>query len=414
MKKFKTIAITHKNVELDEIGKFHLEDAEEGQRLTHLKESCDLEELMYLSTCNRVEFLFISEETLSQEFLVKFLSAFNPKWSDKQVNEVIKFVDIYEDIKAVDHIFSVASSLDSLVIGEREIITQVRNSFDKAEKYGLTGNMLRILIQKTIETAKAVYTHTEIARKPVSIVSLAYRKLKSLNVDLKSRFLIIGSGQTNTVMCKFLKKHGFENFSVFNRTLTNAEVLSGEIGGQAFTLDKLKTYDKGFDVIITCTASSEPIINKEIYDTLLNGDNATKTIIDMAIPSDIASEIIEEHNVKYISITELKELASDNLKQRKKEVSKCHELIEAKKQEFKEVYQIRKIELAMQGVPKKIKEIRESATSEVFVNELEDLDQDSREILEKVLNYMEKKYISVPMKMAREILIDNKGKKPHA
>ena len=115
-------------------------------------------------------------------------------------------VEVFHKADAVKHALSVASSIDSMIVGEREIITQVRGAYEASKSYGLTGDFIRLLTRKVIETAKKVYTETNIAKKPVSVVSLAYHKLRNLNIALDAKFVIVGAGLTNTTMCKFLKK----------------------------------------------------------------------------------------------------------------------------------------------------------------------------------------------------------------
>ncbi|MCC6601018.1 MAG: glutamyl-tRNA reductase, partial [Crocinitomicaceae bacterium] len=318
---------------------------------------------------------------------------------------------VFEGEEALKHLFEVASSLDSLVVGEREIITQVRNAYELCHKLDLTGDLLRLVVQKTIECAKKVYTHTNISRNPVSVVSLAYRKLRDLNVKLDSKILIVGSGVTNSTMAKYLKKHGFTDFVVFNRTLANAEKLAKEISGKAFPLSELKNYKNGFDVIVTCTGSSEAIITKDIYSALVGNDKNKKVVIDLAVPNDLDEEILKSYDVNLIAVNNLQEIARKNLLEREKELSACVKIIEGNIEEFRKELKERKVELAMSDVPKKVKEIRETAVNEVFAKDIEKLDAGSKETLDKVIAYLEKKYISVPMKMAKEILIEETSAK---
>jgi glutamyl-tRNA reductase len=258
-----------------------------------------------------------------------------------------------------------------------------------------------------VKTAKVVYTHTNISRNPISVVSLAYRKLNDLRLCSNARILIIGAGETNQNISKYLQKHKFSNFSVFNRTLSKAQKLATDLNGEAFTLDALKDYKKGFDVIITCTSATEPIITPEIYASLLNGCTAKKTIVDLAIPNDTAPEVLEQFPVNFIEVCSLNEVAKRNLQERYQELTHAEEIIAQNITEVCIMLKQRKVELAMRQVPEKIKEIRNTAINSVFAEELSGMDAQSREVLEKVINYMEKKYISVPMVMAKDILINN-------
>jgi glutamyl-tRNA reductase len=404
---FKSIAVTHKHFDISDIGKFHIDEDQWGGRLSSLKNANGIDELMFLSTCNRVEFLLNTKQEVGKEFLRKFIFSVYPEIKEEDVQRTISSAQIFEGEEALKHLFQVASSIDSLVVGEREIITQVRNAYEMCNKLGLTGDLLRIVVQKTIECAKKVYTHTNISRNPVSVVSLAYRKLREVNVKLDARFLIVGSGVTNSTMAKYLKKHGFTNFVVFNRTLVNAEKLAKEIGGNSLSLSELKNYKNGFDVIVTCTGSSEAIITKEIYSSLVGNDKSRKVVIDLAVPNDLDNEILKHYDVNLIAVNNLQEIAKKNLLEREKELVACEAIIRQNIEAFHKEIKARKVELAMSDVPRKVKEIRETAVNEIFAKDIEKLDVESKETLDKVIAYLEKKYISVPMKMAKEIMMEN-------
>ncbi len=403
------ISFNHRSVDINHIGRFHLEDERRDAVLAQIKEECGIQELMYLSTCNRVEFTLVYEGYPDEVFLSRFFEIFFAGNND-DINFALDNHSLYHGDAALRHLFEVASSLDSLVVGEREIITQVRNAFEQSAAAGLTGDTIRVVVKKTIETAKAVYTETDIARNPVSVVSLAYRKLRALNVPLDARFIIVGSGVTNTAMARYLRKHGFTNFVVFNRTVANAASLAQEINAPYFALSELAQYDKGFDVIVTCTGAEGTVITKELYRTLVGDDKNRKVVIDLAIPNDLDPEIINEWDINVIAVNNLQEVAKENLKEREKSLEACRNIIENNILDFRQLFRQRQVELAMQEVPKKVKEIRETAYGAVFAKEIEQLDPASRELLDKVLNYVEKKYISVPMKMAREILVGDAQK----
>ncbi len=406
MDTFKIIAFTHKTIALDSIGRLHLETENIEKRITSIKEKCELSELMYLSTCNRVEFLIVSPGTLNPEFLSGFFKAFDPAWQESDIKWAIDNASFWEGEKALEHLLNVASSLDSMVVGEREIITQVRNSYEHCKQLGLTGDLIRIIIKHTIETAKRVYTETNVARNPVSVVSLAYRKLKELNVKLDAKFILIGAGVTNTTMARYLKKHGFKHFTIFNRTLTKAQKLAKELNAEAYSLSEIKNYKKGFDIIVTCTGASESIITKTVYKSLVGADPSKKIVIDLAVPNDLDAEVLQSFDINLIAVNNLQEIAKKNLAEREKEMNKCAEIIQDNISGFRHILKTRKIEIAMSEVPKKVKEIHYTALNEVFAKDFENLDEQAKEVLSKILSYVEKKYISVPMKMAKAILIE--------
>jgi glutamyl-tRNA reductase len=271
---------------------------------------------MFLSTCNRVEFLVVTENEISEAVLSELYRSINSRISDEELKELIIGTSVYENEKGLTHLFEVSSSLDSLVVGEREIITQVRKAYEYCNILGLTGDVIRLAIKQTIETAKQVFTDTDIAKNPVSIVSLAYRQLRNLGIKNNDRVLFIGAGETNVSMSHYLKKHQYANFTVFNRTLANAITLADSLKGKAFELADLSNYKGGFDVIISCTSSQSPIVTEAIYKSLLQGDSSKKVIIDLAIPTDIERSVIENYDITYIDIESLKKQAEENLLKR--------------------------------------------------------------------------------------------------
>jgi glutamyl-tRNA reductase len=405
LKDLHILAFTHRNLPVSEIGNLHIEPDNQEERLSIIKQEMELGELMFLSTCNRVEFTFTSSTKVDSEFLHSFFNTLYPNLKQEERDLFASNADIFMGLNAVEHKLSVASSVDSMVIGEREIITQVRSAYESCLTMGLTGDLIRIVMRHTIETAKKVYTNTSIATRPVSVVSLAYHKLRDMEVPLDARVLIIGAGVTNTNMSRFLRKHGFTNFNVFNRTLSKAEKLAGDLNGTAHNLEALAGFDKGFDIIITCTGSEHHILTPEIYESLLQGETSRKVVIDIAIPQDLDPEIKKRHNVSHISVEVLQQISNENLKARSQEIQHVEEIISEALYEFKHIEQMRSVELAMRAVPNKVKEIKSTAMNEVFKNELNDLDDESREVVDKIIGYMEKKYMSMPMIMAKEILL---------
>ena len=405
MEDFHILAFTHRQLEVNQIGWLHIAPDDQKTRLRELKDAFAFDELMYISTCNRVEFIIRSSDTVDESRVGDIISFLFPNYEEKKVELFANNVEIYRGTSAIEHLIKVTSSVDSMIIGEREIITQVRKSFQACKAYEITGDGIRLLIRFTIETAKKVYTETNIAQRPVSVVSLAYHTLKSKDVPLEARFLVVGAGVTNTNMTRFLKKHGFTNFAVFNRTFSKAEQLAEQLKGTAHPLKELSSYDKGFDVIITCTGADQSIIDEKIYTQLLQRDESSKIIIDLAIPNDIHKNVVDHHVIDYISVDFLQKISSKNLDKRAREIIHVEEIIQEAVEEYKSILQERQVELAMREVPEKIKEIKSAALEQVFAKELDALDDSSRETMERIIDYMEKKYISMPMKMAKEILL---------
>jgi glutamyl-tRNA reductase len=405
LKNLKVIAFTHKHVDLKDLGNLVICNEELDSRLINLKNNLDIPEIFYIGTCNRVEFVFYGSHELNDDFVVQFLDSMNFCVPAERMQCYLGQVNRYSGLDALNHLFRTSCSMESLVVGEKEILAQIRRAYDRCKAAGFTGDFLRLMMDRLVKTAKEVYTYTNISRNPISVVSLAYRKLREVKLQDNPRILVIGSGETNQNLAKYLKKHKYSNFTIFNRTVANAQPLAEELQAQVYPLSELKNYKKGFDVMITCTGAPEAIIHEDLYESLLNGEDDKKVIVDLAIPNDIDAAVIAKHPIHYIEVSSLQQIAEKNIQERYSELENAEKIIEQNIKEFLPILKQRRVEVAMKEVPEKIKEIKAMALSEVFANEVEQLDPAAREVLNKVINYMEKKYINVPMVMAKEILV---------
>ncbi|RMG76481.1 MAG: glutamyl-tRNA reductase [Bacteroidetes bacterium] len=403
LKNYHILTVTHKTTNLNKIGSFVIQNAE-GEALTaeleQLKSTFGLNELMYVPTCNRVVYFFHTSRPVDDVFIRAFFQKVNPALKPSSIDaEVVHFTGHH----ALEHLFRVSASIESLVVGEREILRQLRTGYEASRVAGLTGDNIRLAMDCAVVAAKDVYANTRIGEKPVSVVSLAIEQLLKCNLPKDARILMVGAGQTNNLVTKFLVKYGYCNVAVFNRSLEKAENLATRLGGQSYPLSELENYRAGFDCMIVCTGSTTPIIQPELYKKLVNGESGEKVVIDLSIPHNVAPEVVQAFEVKYIEIDGLKLLARKNHAFRKKEVVKAVTLLETHLENFETAYRQRQIERAMKRVPVEIKAVKERALSEVFKKEMESLDDNARSLVEKMMTYMEKKCIGIPMKAAKEI-----------
>ena len=384
------IAFTHRDFNFDEIGHFHLEDSSRINSLTKLKSDLNVDELMYLSTCNRVEFIVNSNLKIDTKFLEILIGNFI---SSEKIKYFVNKTAVFSGKKAVHHLFSVASSIDSLVVGEREIITQVRKAFEECKDHKLCGDFIRVLVQMTISTAKKVYTESEIATRPVSIVSLAFLELKKYISKKPKKIVVIGAGKTITSMLKFINKNINHQFIIFNRSTEKAENLVNQLNlnAQIFPLSEMGNQKLDYDFIITCTGSKEIILNTDKFQKI-NPENKKNIIVDLAVPNDCDNKIESLYNVKLINVDQLKVRAEENLKARSEEIKRCLEIIDKQIIQYYLAEKERTLERALSAVPQSIKGIRKKAFKEVFVKELGTLDPQAINIVNSLVDYMEKKY----------------------
>jgi glutamyl-tRNA reductase len=261
-------------------------------------------------------------------------------------------------------------------------------------------------MDQAVITSKEVFSTTRIGEKPVSVASLAVLKLLRYALRPDARILLIGAGQTNSIVAKILHSNAFTHVHVFNRSLPKAQSIAKLFpNGKASLLSELKEFSQGFDALIACTSSPTPLIDLQIFTSLVQNEKNPKVIIDLAVPNNVAVEVAELKQVHYVEIETLRHVASENMAFREAEVIKASKVIDSNIEKFSRLFKQRKIEKAFSSLPDEIKAIKEKALSEVFKKDLAELDEPTRELIEKMLTYMEKKCVGVPMKTAREILL---------
>lgn len=455
MNRYKLVTVTHKEVPLTQLGKYFIArqegtkaevvkaeagtgnladakscEAENNQsglpvsdgahqdtqqrRLHKLKEKFGFEELFYLETCNRVIYFFVTPAEADQpgnasswddNRLFTFFQYINPLLAEDELYRAVSSCRMFEGETAIRHLLEVSASLDSLVIGERQILGQLREAWTKCTEAGLTGDNLRLAFKYAIPAAKKIYTDTRIGDKPVSVVSLAARTIRDSRLKADSRILMVGAGQTNRLMAKFLRQFGFSQVDIFNRSIQAAKELAEGFQGQTGTLEELANYREDFDAMVVCTGATEPVISKALYAKLTAGKpEKSRILVDLAVPADIDPEILDAFPQQYTGIDQLRELAAQNLAFRKNELTRASVIVEEMVGDYQQVFRQRRMERAMTTIPTEVKALREKALQNVFRDEVESLDPNSRATLEKVLDYMEKKYVSIPMSAARKVM----------
>ncbi len=408
------LTLTHRDAALDTIAHAIAPGENPASTLRDLKEEMGWEELLYLATCNRVTYVFYAAGPVSQDIALQMLRALRPDLSEFLVQKTAAKMRLMHGTQAVTHLLEVASSMDSLVVGEREIIRQLRQSYDQSHAWNLTGDHLRLLIGFTIETAKEIYTHTGIGRRGLSVVALAFGEMQKASLHPDARILMIGAGETNALFAKFLTKAKFRNVTVFNRTFEKAQILAKTHSWRAFPLDELAYYSEGFDALVVCTGATQAIVTPTLYRDLLAGDAGEKVVVDLSIPHNVARETVESFRMQYIEIESLKETASENLAYREKERDRAAGLIQDRILKFRERWHERQVERALAHIPDEVKAVKDRAIHEVFGKEFAQLDPLAQDLVQRMLGYMEKKCVAIPIKAVKSIALGGKKRQEKA
>ena len=397
------LSLNFQHASIEDVGLLHVAPDEQPAVLTNWKIQLGLQGIVFLSTCNRVEFIMSDEKYFCMGRQAHLMQQFG--LAPDAFTRIMAAVQVYRGEQAMRHLMRVASSLESMVLGEREILTQVREAFDLAMKHRLAGDRLRVTGRSVVETAKKVFTDTDVATQAVSVNSLGWQAFKTWNLPQDASILMIGAGATNTSVGRFLSKAGHHNVRVLNRSLKRAQALADILHtSQVGTLDALpEALAAGPDAIVICTGSDQ---------ALLTGEHATMLpagplhVLDLGVPSDLDAGFRERPALTVVDMTALKEIADQNLAIRATEVGKCESLLEAGLVEYIERLQAREVELALIELPKMIKAIRDTAMGDIFAEDLEGLDAEARQVVERIVAYLEKKYVGLPMKLAKEAVLE--------
>lgn len=414
MEQYKVITITHKTTHVSSLKDYLVQAEDAGDypalRLAQIKKALDIQELMYLNTCNRVTFLFTSSKKINEAFLRNFMQQINPSFDAALVQKHLDKAMYFEGLEAVRHLFGVAASLDSLVLGEREIMGQLKTAYQRAKDNQLCSDGIRLLMENAIVFAKKIYSETRIGDKPVSVVSLAFRELLLRGISPEAHLFIIGAGQTNNLVANLLEKYGYHNVSVFNRSMNAAKELAARFtNGKAYLLSELTTCTEKPDFIITCTGSPDALIFPQHFQHWNVNPKVPFTVVDLAVPADLDTAVMQQFSIDYIDVASLQQLAEANKEFRRNELVKAYHLLDEFLHTFDQKVRERKLELALMEIPEKVKALKSKAVNEVFKKDMESLDDNAREVLHKMMDYLEKKYISIPISTAKKTLLQDEN-----
>lgn len=293
-----------------------------------IEQACDnatLDEVAILSTCNRTE-LYCRLEGDGSEKLLAWLADYH-QVERSQLSECI-----YEhwDLSAARHMMRVASGLDSLVLGEPQILGQLKNSFSASQDVGRAHSELARLFRHTFSVAKQVRTETSIGQNPVSVAYASVSLAQHIFADLaESRALLIGAGETIELVARHLKNAGIKSITIANRTLARAAVLADEVNGRAVEFASIPDELANADIVISSTASQLPILGKgSVESALKKRRHRPMFMVDIAVPRDIEHEVGDLEDVYLYTVDDLTEVIEENQRSRLDAAQEAEKLIE--------------------------------------------------------------------------------------
>jgi glutamyl-tRNA reductase len=288
-----------------------------------LKVRGQLSEVVVLSTCNRVELYGVADRLLCNPY------ALFHQITSKEA-DVNPYLYLHEDGDAIRHLFSVASGLDSMVLGETEITGQVKQAYQTAQEAKLTGKVLNRLFQTALQTAKEIRTTTGIGRGATSVGSVAVELAERIfDNDLSEKtVMIIGAGKMGEACIRHLARRGARSVLVSNRSYDRAVNLAGEFNGRAVRFDECLNGMAQADIVVSSTGSPETILSRaDVAQVMSARNNRPLFLIDIAVPRDIDSDAQHLDNVYLYNVDHLETLVRENVQHREQELTRCHEII---------------------------------------------------------------------------------------
>ncbi len=295
--------------------------------LSSFAQSFPSSETVILSTCNRVEIYVTSpDDSLTKEALLDFFSVFHNLPKEKFAEHMYH----YQGINAVRHLFFVSSSLNSLVRGETQILSQVKEAYMTATAAETTGSILNQLFQRSLNVAKEVHTKTNIGRGKVSVSTVAVDLAIKIFKDFSEKTIfIIGAGEMCELVLKHLGECGAKTAIVANRNYDKAKSLAEEYNGKAINYEKLDEYLPQADIVISSTSAPHYVVKTEhVKHAIKVRRGNPMLLVDIAVPRDINPEIAKIDNVYLYNIDDLQTVVSGNIDERENELGKCQVIID--------------------------------------------------------------------------------------
>ena len=318
------LGINHRTASLDIREKVAFAPEQMIEALQHAGEVAGVSEVAILSTCNRTE-IYVADG--SPEKVLDWLAQYH-QLSRLELDDCYY---VYQQEDAARHIMKVASGLDSMILGEPQILGQLKSAYAVARDAGKVSTHLNQLFQQAFSIAKQVRTETAIGQNPVSVAYAAVSLSQQIFSDLRDvHALLIGAGETIELVARHLRDKQVGGITVANRTLSRAQELAQKFGAQAILLSEIPEFLRSADMVISSTASQLPILGKGAVESALKQrKHKPMFMVDIAVPRDIEPEVATLDDVYLYTVDDLQEVILENMRSRENAASKAEEIIEA-------------------------------------------------------------------------------------
>jgi glutamyl-tRNA reductase len=363
------------------------------EALARLTGSGLLSEGVIVSTCNRSEIYGLGASDDSLESLTAFVSEFQ----GVEAPEIASARYLRSGEGAARHLFRVAAGLESLAVGENQILAQVREAFHLAVELGATRSVMHRLFQKAMQAGKRVRTETDIGTHPISIPSIAFQLARKVFGDIQGRSILqVGAGETALLFLDLLRENGVENVTIVNRSLDHARHEAAARGFEARPWEDLPALLRRADIVATATGSSEPIISAAQIATAQEERRGTPFfLIDLAVPRDIEAAAASLYNVFLYTVDDLAGIGEANRAERLKEIPRVETILEEELAEFLRWYESLAVVPTVTSLRRKVERLRDEELDRTLAH-LRHLGEDEHRAIRRLADALIQKILHTP------------------
>lgn len=331
------LGLSHRTAPVEVREKIAFDEAQLPSALGELNACRGVSESMILSTCNRTEIYCDVAEAAAREPL-----AWLAGYRELGAQDIEPHLYRLDNEHAVRHVLRVASGLDSMVLGEPQILGQLKTAYRSAVEAGTVGKLLNRLLQFSFSTAKLIRSETEIGNTPVSVAYAAVKLAQQIHGDLAERTaLLIGAGDTISLVANHLAGAGLGRLVVANRTHEHAETLAARYGGEAIPMTALPAHIHEADVIVSSTASRLPVVTRAIVDVAIERRSGNPMfIVDLAVPRDVEPDVGELDDAYLYTVDDLESVIAANLELRREAAAQAEEMVHLQVQDYMDWLQV--------------------------------------------------------------------------
>lgn len=403
------LSLNYRKASVEERETVAFKDNEVIHALHELREQKSVLEAVLLSTCNRTEIYIVSDqEHTGKYYSQKFLA----DWFQVELNTIKRLADVKIGRDAVEHLFRVTAGLDSMVLGETQILGQIRDAFFMAQEEHTTGAVFNRLFKEAVTVAKRGHNETDISKNAISISYAAVELAKKIFKNVKdSKVLIVGAGEMAEQSLLNLTSNGIHQVTVINRSLDKAESLAERFNGTAKPFECLSDELKVNDIVISSTSAQEYVITDSVMKPVMKVRKASPLIMmDIALPRDISPEVSDLDNIYMYNVDDLQGLVDANLSTRQEEAEKIEVMIENAVVDFEDWINMLGVVPVIQALRQKALAIHEETFKSVE-RKMPDMTERERTVVSKHMKSIINQMLKDPIIYTKEIAGDRKREK---